>query len=321
MDHVGIGSDFDGITDAAGGARGRLQLSPALRRADPPRLERRRPQEAGGAEPAAGLPTRPRRRPRGCRRRASRLPRPSRSWMGPYGPRPDAPSDHQERKGDGEGREEEPLQGVVQVRTLVHRRRNEPPWKARQRRVGCLPDRDGQNRIGQAVAERGDVQARPGRSALSRPAASRPPDSSRRARPVTRTSPGSSNVAGVRRHRIGRRDEPPLHHHRRVAPGQPQRRHEVDSGDTLKRSPSQQRCRARGRTGRRPSPSARPARVGRGERRSRQRHDGSGPRGEQTTGWSRAARRADAAARSRAGRTPRPREDRVPCKRGAGSGT
>ncbi len=58
VDHVGIGSDFDGIGRGPDGAGGCLDLPGALRRADPPRLERCRPQEARRREsdsrPAAG---------------------------------------------------------------------------------------------------------------------------------------------------------------------------------------------------------------------------------------------------------------------------
>ena len=53
VDHVGIGSDFDGIDDVPVGPRGRLEVSGPLRRADPPRLERRGSQEARRTEPAA----------------------------------------------------------------------------------------------------------------------------------------------------------------------------------------------------------------------------------------------------------------------------
>ena len=52
VDHVGIGSDFDGIDARPRRAGGRLQVPGPLRRADPPGLERRGSQEAGGGERA-----------------------------------------------------------------------------------------------------------------------------------------------------------------------------------------------------------------------------------------------------------------------------
>ena len=39
VDHVGIGSDFDGITETVDGPRGRLDLPGDLRRAGAPRLD------------------------------------------------------------------------------------------------------------------------------------------------------------------------------------------------------------------------------------------------------------------------------------------
>ena len=53
-DHVAIGSDFDGFDNPPAGLEDVSTLPPALRRADAPGLERRRPPEAGGTQPAAG---------------------------------------------------------------------------------------------------------------------------------------------------------------------------------------------------------------------------------------------------------------------------
>ena len=50
VDHVGIGSDFDGIDARPRGTGRRLEVPGPLRRADSPGLERRRPQEAGRGE-------------------------------------------------------------------------------------------------------------------------------------------------------------------------------------------------------------------------------------------------------------------------------
>ena len=67
IDHVGIGSDFDGITERAGRPRGRLDLSGPHGRAAPARLLGRRRQEDPRAERAAGDPS-----GRARRRRAAR---------------------------------------------------------------------------------------------------------------------------------------------------------------------------------------------------------------------------------------------------------
>ena len=58
VDHVGIGSDFDGIDTVPQGLEDVSKFPAAFCRADPAGLERRRSEEAGRSEPAARVPAR-----------------------------------------------------------------------------------------------------------------------------------------------------------------------------------------------------------------------------------------------------------------------